>query len=598
MTFKRATRLGLSLLLSFIFATSAVASPSGNQPPAFPPGSENRSIDISQNESAAPSALEKLAKHDLVETTFHYHAAYIVAREKMRALLDEVGVAEFNLRLDKNKVSFHIENYGVVSFTTIDGQPVGRVKHKESGVSFIFLEKSLVESGSGHLDLYAARQHFDAGADREQEYYDTTNKLRKIREGRDSVFVWLSEADSSVEKIEARPRHPRHSRAWWADWFRATYQKPTGYNVFAGTLAGSTQAAIAAVIGATLTTVAGVSGIGPAAAKVQDTITSWAMTFGQGIEQGLATAIPSFVFGTALGVYSRPFSTWRARGDERARFLKNTAVSVAFYMGIKSLTDGGWHQLNFMTTDPMHNFVAALAVGQFGVNLMVKNMLKEPNYGFADLEASERADQDWLKIKLPRLTKNEAGHWEVKMVEKPFLKRVDWNRSFKFYLPMNTLTVIDQIWFTWWMSEFIKGDAAWYMPWISTVGLIAAIPLSWKLLMKFAHRKYPDSDKTRQFERESHKYLDARVVMGNGIDKLKDWTGGLKRLAGGLIPKGAGTDFVADNQTPKSEARQAKDNALPRQEPAFEGQAYEGINWFRPATNLDCDSRLTGKKAI
>lgn len=584
MKLKRATRIGLSFLLSFTLATSAFALPAGNQPPTNPPGSENRSVDISQNESAPPSALEKLAEYDLVETTYHYHAAYIEARGRMQDLLNQIGVDEFNRRLDQNKVFFNIENYGVVAFTTIDGHPIGRVKHKESGVSFIFLEKSLVEEGSGHLNLYAARQHFDAGADREQEYYDTTNKLRKIREGRDNVFVWLSETDSSVEKIEPRPRHPKHSRAWWAEWFRATYQKPTGYNVRTGFLAGTAQAIVAAVIGATLTTSAGIAGFGPAAQKIQDTITSWAMTFGQGIEQGVATALPSFVFGTTLGVYSRAFSTWRARGDERARFLKNTAVSVAFYMGIKTLTDGGWHQLNFMTTDPMHNFVAALAVGQFAVNLMVKNMLKEPNYGFADLEAAERADQDWLKLKLPKLMKNESGQWAVKMVEKPFMKRVDWNRSFKFYLPMNTLTLIDQIWFTWWMSEFIKGDAAWYMPWISTVGLIAAIPLSWKLLMNFAHKKYPDSDKTRQFERESKKYLDARVVLGNGIDRLKGWASGIKRLAG--------------VQTPESEVRQAKSDALPRQKPAFEGQAQEGINWFRPVTNLDCDSRLTGKKAI
>lgn len=582
MTLKRATRFGLSLFLSFTFSTNVFALPSAN-----PPSSLNRSVDISQNESAAPSALEKLAEYDLVETTFHYHAAYIEAREKMRALLDQIGVAEFNRRLDQNKVVFNIENYGVVAFTTIDGQPIGRIKHKESGVSFIFLEKSLVEEGSRHLDLYTARQHFDAGTDREQEYYDSTNKLRKLREGRDSVFVWLSETDSSIEKIEPKPRYPKHSRAWWTEWFRATYQKPTGYNVRTGFMAGSAQAMVAAVIGATLTTSAGIAGLGPAAAKVQDTITSWAMTFGSGIEQGLATALPSFVFGTTLGVYSRAFSTWRSRGDERARFLKNTAVSIAFYMGIKSLTEGGWHQLNFMTTDPMHNFVAALAVGQFGVNLMVKNMLKEPNYGFADLEAAERADQDWLKIKLPQIAKNDDGQWRVNMVEKPFMKRVDWNRSFKFYIPMNTLTLIDQIWFTWWMSEFIKGDAAWYMPWISTVGLIAAIPLSWKLLMNFAKKKYPDSDKTRQFERESKKYLDARVIMANGVDKLKSWTSGMKRLAGGSI------------RTADEEARQAKDDALPRQKSsAFDGQAYEGINWFRPATNLDCDSRLTGKKAI
>lgn len=586
MKLKRATRFGLSLLLSLTFATHALALPNGNLPPGgigsssgneseFPSPSQ-LPTDPETNQALPASPLDKLADYDLVETVFHYHSAYIEARNRMQDMLKQIGVDEFNRRLDQNKVSFNIENYGQVSFTTIDGEPIGRIKHAASGVSFLFLEKSLIEENSKHLKLYTARQHFDAGADRTQEYYDSSNKLRKLREGRDNVFVWLSDDEnSSVEKIEQKPRFAKRSRAWWAEWFRATYQKPTGYNFRTGLLAGTTQAMVAAVVGATLITTAGMAGVGPAAEQMQTGMQTFAATYGQGLVDGLKTAIPSFVFGSTLGIWSRAFSTWRSRGNERTRFWKNTSVSIAFYMGIKAVTNGGIFQFNLLTGS------------QFVANLALKNSLKEPNYGFADLEAAERADQDWLKIKFPTFGKKDDGSYGFKIAEKPFMKRVDWNRSFKFYIPMNTLTLIDQIWFTWWMSEYLQGNAPWYMPWFSTAMLAAAVPLSWKLLMNFAHKKYPDAEKTKQFERESRKYLDARIVAQNSVAQLQKWKGGLMRLAGLDVSSAA-----------EKRARQAEDEAIPRQKQAFEGQAYEGLNWFRPVSDLDCQSMLTGKKAI
>lgn len=436
--------------------------------------------------------LEKIAnRNDLVQTIRFYHAAYIQAREKMRAEYKELGPDKFAEELDKDKIAYDIPGAGKVEFSAVDGYPTGRITDPHSGVKIVFVEPE-VERDSNAEKLLVARMWYDSGTKRKSYEFKTPDgQSHDVPLGRDVILVSVSDNQVVNNGIRLRAK-PRTRREKIEGWWRATYQAPTWYTTWVGALSAGAQYG---------------------SAKLTAAAFVWSSAHLLGLHIGTAhppSSVAYLSLGMAFGMgwLTRFYQNWRKRGRNIKELeRKDMVTNVAMYLGIKEISPGGIVQMFNIFTPAS----TAFNILQFWISLQISKRLKQPFNKFSDVKARLRQDRGWATIPVPMITRDETGRYYVSSVKmKTPLKKVDWYRQFKYYLPRNAMSQGDRMWFTWMLKQYRDGFANWYTPWLSTACLAMMIPVMWKVTKVWARVKYPNTEEQERIDAAANPYLSPR----------------------------------------------------------------------------------------
>ena len=216
--------------------------------------------------------------------------------EELRRELGEDG-----LRQQMSKGAVLIEDgSGQAKMTLIDGHPFVRVLHKASGLSVLLLDADSISKDSAHLRRVVARQLFDGGG-----------------RGRSSVVVW--ERRGEVLSTEAVSRPSPASLAWWKQYWRATYQRPSRADVKLAVGMSLVQGALALALGGLK------SALGSPAA-------SWTAF--------AAPVVFTMAFGFGVGSYIVTYKNWVFRGRWLSQMAKAALISTAFAYPVLLITQG------------------------------------------------------------------------------------------------------------------------------------------------------------------------------------------------------------------------------------------------------------------
>ncbi len=461
------------------------------------------------------SPLEKIAdRNDPVQTIQFYHRAYIQAREKMRADYERLGPETFVEELNKDQILYDIPGAGKVEFSAVDGYPTARITDQYSGVKFIFVEPE-VEQDSKAFKRLIAEMWYNSGYRRPTYQFQTPDgQVHKVPLGRDVILVSVSGDQVIDNGIQLLPK-PKSRKEKIAAWWRATYQPPTWYTAWVGTLSAVAQATSAKIM---------------SVAFVWGTSHLWNMHVAASHSPG-AVAYLSLGFAFTLGLFTRFYQNWRSRGlTVRELERKDQVTNVAMYLGIKAISPGGLTQM-INIWSPLST---AFNLAQFWISLQISKKLKQPFNKFSDIKKRLRQDQGWVTSKIPIITRDESGKYHVTTVDRKILKKTDWYRQFKYYLPRNAMTQSDRMWFTWMQAEYRAGDANWFTPWLSTLALAAMIPVMWKIARKWAQKRYAGTEELARIEKDSEQYLNPRqaaVSMVEGVPFVgKAWSQWMEQL--------------------------------------------------------------------
>ena len=184
-------------------------------------------------DEAGPTNMEKVRASgaDLNELIQAYSEYFIESEKDLLQSREEVGEEMFLERLDENFYQYRTRpELGTLEFTTIDGEPVGKIVHEESGVSFIIYNTERTDKNTDHFQSYLARQHYDAGPKSKVKYRDIDGKKKKVKTGRDVLLMGVkNHGVIDSEKVELLPRE-HNLKKWWL----ATKGKPRAKLGFAG----------------------------------------------------------------------------------------------------------------------------------------------------------------------------------------------------------------------------------------------------------------------------------------------------------------------------------------------------------------------------
>lgn len=536
-------KFSLSLLLSLLIALEPALAIQAREGlkyfPRVEASDEKAWSDFLAEEirNAEPTNIEKVAKTepDLVQLMIEYRDVFANARREIDQLIEKVGEEKFRTDyLDANKVVHNDSVHGKMEFTSIDGQPVGKITHEPSGVAFLVYDENEIPRASKHLEQYIARQHYDAGTTRKEKYtVDDNGKKKKIRAGRDVILMGIKNdsKDVSVE-VSERKRGLKH---WW----RATYKTPSQRNVMEGFFSGILQ------FGSSYALAEMVAHILP------------------GYVHGdtpLMVAGFTFAFGTILGIWNSFYQNWRARGPKWARDLKAMSLSLSYYFGVALITSTGSQELtlidpslslsqtvgffqaffNSMASDPAQfaadqvkdfkSWIAAitgagaLAVAakmHFYHNFLANNELKNIGYWLQRVEEIERRDLKVYQAEIPipvgikrsdSTGDLELKNWDVKIgMSRRFI-----NRQIIYYLPVNWTKFIDQVWFGTTIGPAITGDLPAYFPFLSVAGFWSVVLGSTYWINWWSYKKHTDAAERLKIQQESAYYYPSFYV-----DKVK-----------------------------------------------------------------------------
>ncbi|MEK6553616.1 MAG: hypothetical protein AABZ31_00100 [Bdellovibrionota bacterium] len=499
--------------------------------------------------TAEPTNLEKVAKAqpDIVQLMLKYRDIFAAARVEIDALIAQVGEEKFRLDyLDANKV-IHVDGeYGKMEFTNIDGFPVGKITHQPSGVSFLVYDENEIARASKHLEIYIARQHYDAGATRKETHYiDANGKKQKIRAGRDIILMGIKTESREVNvEVSARKRGIKN---WW----HATYKTPTKRNVMEGFFSGILQ------FGSSYALAEMVSHILP------------------GYVHGdtpLMVAGFTFAFGTVIGIWNSFYQNWRARGPKWARDLKAMSLSLAYYFGVSVVTGAGVQQLTMIdpstsltqtvgffqaffdaiASDPAQyaadqassftkwmtsitglGSLALAAKMHFYHNFLANNELKNVGYWLQRIQEIERRDLKVYSKDIPipigiqrnaETDKLEVKTWDMKVaISKRFI-----NRQIIYYLPVNWTKFVDQVWFGTTIGPAINGTLPPYFPFISMAGFWTIVIGSTYWMNYWGYKKHKDAAERLKIREDVPYYFPSFYL--NGIKNVfKKTSEGMKR---------------------------------------------------------------------
>jgi hypothetical protein len=486
--------------------------------------------------NAEPTNLEKIAKTnpDIVQLMLKYRDIFAKARVEIDALIDQVGQEKFILdHLDANKVVYVDGELGKMEFTNVEGHPVGKITHQPSGVSFLVYDENEIERASKHLQVYIARQHYDAGATRkETKYIDVDGKTKKIRAGRDVVLMGIkTEAPKEISvEVSARKRG-------FKNWWHATYKTPSKRNVMEGFFSGILQ------FGSSYALAEMVAHILPGYVNG---------------DTPLLVAGFTFAFGTVIGIWNSFYQNWRSRGPKYVRDLKAMSLSLAYYFGVAMITSYGVQEItvidpsistsqavgffqaffNSIMTDPAQfatdkakdfttwmtsitglSGLALAAKMHFYHNFLANNELKNIGYWLQRIEEIERRDLKVYNKIIPipigiqrnaETEKLEVKNWDLKIgISRRFL-----NRQVIYYLPVNWTKFIDQVWFGTTIGPALNGTLPPYFPFLSMAGFWSVVIGSTYWVNWWAYKKHTDAAERLKIREDVPYYFPSFYLNG------------------------------------------------------------------------------------
>ena len=210
----------------------------------------------------------------------------------------EIGPAEFERELEKNRIAVADPELGKAEMTVVDGRRFVRVVHAPSELSFLFLDADTISRDSRHLRQIIARQFFDAGSNRADG-----------RRGRDPVVVWQKDGRTIETEFHEKPAFP--SADWWRQYWRATYKAPTSKTLGFGLFMGGVQGLL-----------------------------SWGVLLLTGTAVSLTSIAFTAAFGALIGAYMSLYRNWTYRGSALSQILKSALISLAFAYPLIILTKG------------------------------------------------------------------------------------------------------------------------------------------------------------------------------------------------------------------------------------------------------------------
>jgi hypothetical protein len=447
---------------------------------------------------------QKLAEYGYFETIQKYSNFYEESKQKFADLMAIHGFEKLKTWMNdgvenvvtegEEGIVFVDPELGRMRFTLVDDRPVARVVHKASGVSFIFAEKSLIKGDSQHLDYFMARQNFDSGRTKNHDYIEQDGKVKKIREGRDSLLIWV-EKDKEVaqEDVVHHVRHKPGSKDWWKRWWKATYKKPEKYNVITGVTFGLIQLGtgylvsgltVGAMYGANMASEAmGNGSIFPDPGSFSVHLAGWL----------------SLAFGTVIGTYNTTYTNLRGRGPAWRRMMKSASVSVAFAVTLRALSDAGFSSINVL--DLSMGILPWIALAQIAQNITANNYLKTGAYQWADIKSAAGLDNYNFTLRVPYArdknpnaldhkgepTKYKWWEWETP------LKQSHFNREVYSYLPVNSLRLFDLLIFGSVLSAMnhadTEGSAPMFVAGMSMWFMWMMVPLAFKYMKYWGLQK-------------------------------------------------------------------------------------------------------------
>lgn len=359
--------------------------------------------------------------------------------------------------IESGRVQFNHE-LGKIEYTLIDGEPVIRIVHYETGTAFLLLDSTKINKNSDHLKQYLARQHLFSGA----------NGQGSTR-GRDAVLLWfqpkvqdpstlvsfnmdkaVGAADRIVD-INYSPK-PITTMSKLKEYWQGIYKKPTRDTVAFGLGAAILQTAM---------------GLGVSALKVAiDPSAPFLME----------PAMLNFLFGAVIGTYSSTYRNWvyESNSSMMAATLKGSAVSAAYAFSLVYLTNDGFSSLTIMDA------AGIMLYAKIASNILLNNWGKQEWTQWARVKTMERVDNKVYEINVPKLK------------EPIKVKQRDINYQIYAYLPPLFLRTADLIGIS--LSLPYLGFP---LP-LGSLALWASIPIVKYTTLKWAEKTYPESAKKLQ----------------------------------------------------------------------------------------------------
>ncbi len=483
--------------------------------------------------NAEKTNLEKVAGTgvDLVQLMIRYKQFYAKSRVEIDNKIAEVGTERFVTDfLDRDKVYFEDADLGKMEFTNIDGEPVAKIVHKESGVSFIIYDEDRLDRNSKHFKTYIARQHYDSGSSREHnKYIDENGKKRKVKLGRDVLLMSIDNEDISKVEVNGRKRG-------FKNWWQATYKKPTwgkrlpDNDIVHGVFSGLAQ----------------FFAVGALA-----TLVDFMLPLYDAGNKPLAMATFTLAFGSVFGIWNSFYQNWRSRGGKLKRDIKNMSVSFSYYFGIALIGAAGSQTITLhdLSIDPSTvvayiqslfssipspgealntiknaHPLAALAASHFFINFAINNEFKNVGYWMQRIEEIERKDLGELTVKLPKIVKDdETGNRKLKMVKVPYMTKRFMNRQYKYYLPVNMAKFLDQAWFGATIFPAMSGDVPVWFPLLSVFGFFSLTYGSVRALNTWGYKKHEYAVTKLKVREESAYYFGSFYwnKLKQGAEKIR-----------------------------------------------------------------------------
>jgi hypothetical protein len=141
-------------------------------------------------------------------------------RAHVKAEQKRLDPHEFDLQLNEGKIKLSKHKFGRAELNRMDGEIYYRILHKDSEISFRFLNVDKVEPESLHNHRIIASQHIAGGKSR-------TDGQR----GRDDMEIYYKVGENDevtgITHVRFFPRHHIWSKEWWRDQVLATFYWPT-----------------------------------------------------------------------------------------------------------------------------------------------------------------------------------------------------------------------------------------------------------------------------------------------------------------------------------------------------------------------------------
>lgn len=242
-----------------------------------------------------------LAILDEVEVLYHQ---ILTEWEKVQKKHQSLSATQFITKIiSHNEITVSKRGLGSAEINAIDGIPFVRIAHAASELSFVIILNRQINTHSAHFKQYIARQHIDAGAERNDN-----------QSGRDVITITLSE---NHEKKSLKNIGPAHFKSymrptpylwdWTKQYWLATKQKVSLSSFKFGLINGILQGLVTYTLANTINYITG------------DIVLNT-------VSPALFTAM----WGGFFGIYSSAYKNWTKRGPKWFRSIKEMANGIIF----------------------------------------------------------------------------------------------------------------------------------------------------------------------------------------------------------------------------------------------------------------------------